>query len=345
MKRKTLNPRKPFRYEAILKKIYLSPQNPAGYSHPYKLWQAANKINSRITLDMVKNWLETRDSYTLYRKANKNFKRRKVIVSGMGIQYQADLLDFAPIMKENRGNRYLMTTIDCFSRKATAIPMKKKDELSALQALKKTFQKLGKPKKLQTDKGSEFINKKVKTYLKDNKIHLFHTSTPIKASIVERFNRTLRTKIIKYISENKTLTYINVLEDLLHSYNNSVHSALEKYAPNQISKKNEKEVFEIQYRDYLNERSKKFKFKIGDIVRLAVPVVLYKRKAHHRNFTTELYKVVDVLKTTPPTYRVKDMKSEVLQPSIYYEHQMQKSRPENVVISNMLTTHPLFGGL
>lgn len=345
MKKKQVAKHKPFRYEAALKNIYLSPENPAGYSHPYKLWQAANKINSKITLDMVKTWLETRDSYTLYRKANQHFRRRKVIVSGVGIQFQADLLDFAPIKKENRGNRYLMTTIDCFSRKATAIPMKKKDEASSLKALKKTFQQMGKPKKLQTDKGSEFINKKVKKYLKDNKIHLFHSSTKIKASIVERFNRTLRTKIIKYIAENKTLTYINILDDLLKSYNNSIHSTLEKYTPNQVSKKNEDEIFEIQYRDYLNERSKKFKFKIGDIVRLAVPSVLHKTKAHHRNFTTELYTVVDVLKSTPPTYRVKDMKNQILQPSIYYEHQMQKSRPESVTISNLLTTHPLFGGL
>ena len=94
--------KKPIRHEAILKKIYLSPENPAGYSTPYKLWKAAKKINPNITQKMVKTWLETRDSYTLYRKVKLQFPRRKIIVSGVQVQYQADLLDFAPIKKENR---------------------------------------------------------------------------------------------------------------------------------------------------------------------------------------------------------------------------------------------------
>ena len=147
------------------------------------------------------------------------------------------------------------------------------------------------------------------------------------------------------MTENKTLTYINVLKDLLESYNNTLHSSLKIYAPNEVTKKNEKEVFEIQYRDYLNEKAKRFKFKLDDIVRIALPVVRFKRKATHKNFSTELYIIIDVMRTNPPTYRVKDLKKHTLHPSIFYEHQLQKVRPESNTISNVLSTHPVFGGV
>jgi hypothetical protein len=337
---------RPVRHERILEAIYKDPKNPASFSSPYKLYQAAKQRNKNITFKMVAQWLETKNSYTLHRKARKSFLRRKVIVSGVGIQYQADLLDFTPIQKENRGYRYLLTVIDCFSRKATAIPMKTKDKYASLQAIKKAFKKMGTPQKLQTDRGSEFVAILVRKFLEENKILLFHSNSKLKASIVERFNRTLRSKIIKYLVENQTLTYIHILDDLIEGYNNTIHSSLERYSPNEVNKLNEKEVFEIQYRDYLNKRKKKRAFKIGDIVRVALDTSPFQKafkKGHQRNFSIDLYQIVDVKDSQPPTYLLKNIDTSTAEAGWFYEAQLQKSRPQSRTFSRMIATHPIFG--
>ena len=46
------------------------------------------------------------------------------------------------------------------------------------------------PRKLQTDMGKEFYNSHVKRVLNRYRVHHFSTDQPLKAQIVERFNRT-----------------------------------------------------------------------------------------------------------------------------------------------------------
>ena len=53
------------------------------------------------------------------------------------------------------------------------------------------------PEKLQTDKGTEFLNRNFQSLLKENSIHFFTTNSELKASVVERFNRTLKTRTWK----------------------------------------------------------------------------------------------------------------------------------------------------
>ena len=72
-----------------------------------------------------------------------------------------------------------------------------------------------KPNRLQTDKGKEFVNKMVQAFLKENAIHHFASETDQKAAMVERFYRTLKTRMWKYSTAKNTYRYIDVLDDLL----------------------------------------------------------------------------------------------------------------------------------
>ena len=74
------------------------------------------------------------------------------------------------------------------------------------------FQTGARPIRLQTDKGTEFINRVFQTFLKEHDMHFFTTyNEETKASIVESFNRTLKTKMWKYFTHRETLTYVDVL--------------------------------------------------------------------------------------------------------------------------------------
>jgi hypothetical protein len=305
-----------------LKTIYEDPKHPYSFSSPYLLYQAAKKINSKIKLKHVKNWLNSQKSYTLYRNIINKFPRRKVLVPGIQHQFQADLLDYEPLKKENNNIRYLLTVIDCFSRKATAIPLKTKQGIVVLEGIKKAFKFLGIPNKLQTDLGTEFYNKNVQSFLGEKNVHHFSTDQELKAQMVERFNRTLREKIQKFMVSNNTLKYHHVLNDILEGYNNKIHSSLKSFSPNQVTKKNEKQVHNILYSDYLKKKRKKHKFKINDSVRIAAYRTPF-HKSYHKNFTEEVFLVTDTLYTKPSTYKLRDQKNELLKGS-FYEHQLQK---------------------
>lgn len=62
----------------------------------------------------------------LHRPARKNFKRRKVIIKGIGDLWQADLIEMIPYCKENKGVRYILVVIDCFSKYIWARELKSK---------------------------------------------------------------------------------------------------------------------------------------------------------------------------------------------------------------------------
>lgn len=313
--------------EELLKEIYFTPEHPASFGSPLKLYKAAKKEYPNINLNQVKDWLSKQPAYTLHRELKLRFKRQKVIVKGPKVQYQADLLDVSNISKQNDNVKFLLTVIDCFSRLATAIPLKSKHAEVVKKGLEKAFIDLGgSPHKLQTDQGVEFTGQSVQKWLNSKAILWFHSHQTVKAQIVERFNRTLRNRLQKYQEYSKSLRYIEALPKLLRGYNTSVHSTLKKFAPIQVNENNSNEVFEIQYRKYLNERKKRHKFKINDIVRISNYRSTFFKKTTSHNFTTELFVItkVKLSDVNPPTYKLKALSDSEAIAGKFYEDELQK---------------------
>ena len=196
------------RIPLLLRKIYTDLRNPASFSSPYRLYVEAKKINSRIKLRDVTDWLETQKSYTLHRRIKTKFRRRKVLTRGVQYQYQADLVDYSKLKRDNSGFTFILSVIDCFSRLAFAIPIKTKTGEAVAAALRRAFDHMGNPKKLHTDQGKEFYNRHVKELLQECGVHHFSTFQDVKAQIVERFNRTLREAILQYMMDRQSLRYV-----------------------------------------------------------------------------------------------------------------------------------------
>jgi hypothetical protein len=58
-------------------------------------------------------------------------------------------------------------------------------------------------------------------------MHFFTTyNEETKASIVESLNRTLKTKMWKYFTHRETLTYVDVLSEMVASYDHTVHRTI-----------------------------------------------------------------------------------------------------------------------
>ena len=134
------------------------------------------------------------------------------------------------------------------------------------QELVKAFQTIlssgRKPSKLQTDQGTEFLNRVFQKFLRDNYIDFFTVNSGLKASVIERFNRTFKNKMYKYFTAKNTLSYIDVLPQLVKSYNNTYHRSI-KMKPNQVTKATEAKVWETLYDSDVQKRLH-FKFQVGN---------------------------------------------------------------------------------
>ena len=120
---------------------------------------------------------------------------------------------------------FLLTVIDVFLKVAQCVPMKNKTAASWVAALTTTFTDDW-PKTLQTDQGLEFLNKSVQALLQKYGIHHLSThNAETKASIMERFNRTLKKRMWRYLTKHQTWRYIDVLQDSVHSYNKTPTAA------------------------------------------------------------------------------------------------------------------------
>ena len=100
----------------ILKRIYTDLKNPASFSSPTKLFRAAKWVIPQIKFKDVMEWFETQKSYTLHQRVRTKFRRRKVVICGVRYQYQADLVDYSKLKRDNSGFTYVLTVIDCFSQ-------------------------------------------------------------------------------------------------------------------------------------------------------------------------------------------------------------------------------------
>ena len=83
-----------------------------------------------------------------------------------------------------------------------------------------------KPAFIQTDQGTEFENAKVRAFLKTHGIEQFSVKSPYKAAMVERVNRTLKTRMWRYFTHNGTRKWVDILQKLLRAYNHSHHRVL-----------------------------------------------------------------------------------------------------------------------
>jgi len=299
-----------------LDKIYFDPAHPAGFGSVQKLQKATS-----LPLSSIQEWASYQEPITLHKQVRHKFSRNKIKVLTIDHQWQADLCDMRKYADDNNGYKYLLTVIDCFSKYAWAVPLKSKQSHEIINAFTEIF-KFRKCMKLQCDKGTEFINKPVQAFLKSENVHFFTADNPdIKASMVERFNRTLKTKMWKYFTHTKTTKYIDVLEKLLISYNNSYHSSI-KMAPVEVNKLNILDVYKTLYGKEKSVVNTKFKFQVGDHVRIKKEKLTFE-KGYESNFTQEIFIISERISRAQPVYKVTDLKGEQLS-SIFYEPELIK---------------------
>ena len=203
-----------------------------------------------------------------YIPIKRKFTRRRVIVNHIDEIWAADLVEMQQFSSWNKGYKYILMVIDVFSKCGWIIPLKDKKGESVTIAFKSIFKEGRRPQYLWVDKGKEFYNKHLKDLLEKNGIRMYSTENEEKSSVVERWNRTIKTKMWKQFTVRGNTQYLDMLPKLVKQYNNTKHSSI-KMTPTEASKKrNEGIVYFNLYGD-MEPLSAKPKFKAGDKVRIS----------------------------------------------------------------------------
>ena len=199
----------------------------------------------------------------LHKPITRNLRKRRVISKGIDKIWAADLVEMQKYSKWNKGMKYLLMVIDVFSKYGWIKPLKDKKTESVSLAFDLIYKKSKrKPEMLWTDKGSEFISKHFKEFLKKNSIKLYHTENEEKSSIVERWNKTMKNKMWKMFSANNNTVYWDKLEELVDDYNNTYHSSIEMTPTEASKKENKNNVFANLYGDLIYLKPKKPSFQL-----------------------------------------------------------------------------------
>ena len=321
--------------DKYLSSIYFKPDHPASYAGPEKLYKTIKKEGKySISRKKINEWISKQDGYSLQRHINRKFDRPRVVVSGIDNMWDVDTGYMNRYSKTNKDYKYIMLAIDVFSKHVWTRPLKFRLGKESTKQMTSILKEGRIPHVIRTDNGTEYKNSKFKSILKKNNIKFVYTENETKANYAERAIKTIKTKLIRYMTENNTKKWLEILPKITESYNNTVHRTIDM-TPNEVNKKNEAELWMKQYPNITKKdkemekegkyktRDSYFKLKLNDQVRISQLKKVF-QKEYDERWTREFFYVTDCfLKQNIPVYKLKDRNNEPIN-GIFYENELQK---------------------
>ena len=257
------------------------------------------KFKPPIKLRDVKIFLSKQVPYTVHRNAREHFPRNRIHVKFIGDVLSADLADLKTFKENNDGYAYILCVIDCFSKKAYALPLKEKTAEETLKQFKKILKMINyKIHNLSVDNGGEF-RKSFETFCKKSRINLYQVQGTMKNAIIERFILTFKSRIFRYIRDQGFHRWIDILPSIVESYNKTPHRSI-GMPPNDVSVDNSQHV----YKTLFPERWKRIppKYHVGDIVRYSKTYKKGMEKPYEGRWSLSVYRINDIKHTPMGAY-------------------------------------------
>ena len=166
----------------------------------------------------------------------------------------------------------------------------------------------------------------MKSWLEKNAIEMYSAHNKEKSVVAERFIRTLKNKIYKYMTSVSKNVYIDMLDDVVNEYNNTYHRKI-KMKP-------------IGAKDYMyinfgkESNNKDPNFKIGDHVKMSKYKNVF-AKGYTPNWSEEVFVIIKIKNTVRWTYAINDLNGEEII-EIFYEKELQKTNEKEFRIEKVI---------
>lgn len=302
-----------------LVQLYTDPKKSSSFGGVEKmLRKVKDEAKYDISRKQIAHFLSSRDEYTLHRRVYRRYETAHFLVGGPNDMHQGDLVDMGRnSAKYNDGVVFLLTVIDCFTRMAFVQPLKSKTGKDIVTALNIIYKDRDTPTLWVSDSGTEFTGYMTQNWFKEHNVEFSTAHGPHKAAFIERFNEELKHKLSRYMTLHNSLRYIDVLQDVVYSYNTSYHSVT-GYKPVDINASNAKEVFIKMYGSpsTWHETLHKPKFNKGDHVRISRQKGAFE-KGYEETYTREVFTIEQVLATDPRQYKISSLTGEIVKGRFY----------------------------
>lgn len=320
------------KYEDYLASIYYDPNHAGAYGGVEKLYRAVRKDGKFVLgRTKIRNWLLKQEDYAVHRETRSKFKRRRVVAPFVDYQWDVDTANMAFYKKDNDGFAYFALAIDILSKFVWTVPLRTTTGKEMVDALTQIFASGRKPTHLRSDQGTEFVNQKVKALLKKKGVDFFVTHNVVKASYAERAIKTIKSRLIRYMTHKQTRRWVDILPDITANYNATYHRSI-KRTPRSVKAEDSVDLWKLQYTSQPKSstrkpgasRAKGFKYKVGDLVRVSFLRRTFQREYDER-WSRELFVVNErFMSDGLPQYRLKDYAGEVVS-GTFYENQLKKA--------------------
>lgn len=227
-----------------------------------------------------------------------------------------DLIDMQKYAGSNSSFRYILVTLDLFSKQVWLRGLKTKEGHETAMAMRSVFHSVRYP--IQTiifDEGKEFLNRHVNMLFAQFSIHSYHILTKIKAGAVERVNKTIKNLIWKLFTDTNRKRWIDSLEDIENNYNSTYHQTI-KMAPNEVNWENRKKVFKTMFPN--NNDRIDCRLKIGDKVRVVLNREIFD-KSYQVNWSEDIFTITNSFQRGGVCwYRLKDSSNKIYPKGKYF---------------------------
>jgi hypothetical protein len=264
----------------FIKKLYYDPEQ--GFQNADKLFAKIKNDNElNITKADITRFIKSQVIDQVYKKVNGPKKYNSYRAWYPSHIFQIDIVNYQ--RHEYKGDAYILTLIDVYSRYACARAMPNRKMETIIKNYNSIMEEMGPPYILQAD--NEFNKKEFLDVLKkdDVKSNFFQANEVNHNAVVERFNYTLTNFLKKIRTLTKNKNWVSYLQKAIHNYNNSIHSTT-KNTPYDVY--NDPDIGNEQ--KYVTVENP---FKIND----AVKIILKKRKIFDKG---------DTIKNSVTTYKV-----------------------------------------
>lgn len=249
--------------EQRLQEAYYSPKTMGSLSKMLRMFKGS------IPDSFIREWVKKQEYNQLYTPKKRVF----MPVLPKDGQAQMDLM-FYPW----RGKLWpILWVVEVANRKAYARELRSKEAKNVTPELKSILEEANGITSIVADAGSEFINKSMKAMLEAEGVELHTVEAGVKepVGIVERFNRTLRGLLTRYV-DTVDSDWRKGLPDLLENYNTNFHSRLHG-TPDELTPRDQERFAARQYikaQPYLRLLDS---FHEGDKVRVALKRKMFKK--------------------------------------------------------------------
>ena len=359
----------------ILKKNYGNINHPVAFSGISKIYDLFQGI---LSYEDISKFLSTVDTYSIYRETKKN-KRNPFYLNNRRQRIEIDLIEMhgvfstinenseteienqeKSVIKKIKGVtqsgrlisdyndnvKYILTCIDCWSKFSWVEPLVTKKTNEVLQAFKSVMGRMGKLpiKVLCSDRGKEFMNKSFQKYLKDQGIEFRNPQNLEHAPHIERFNKTFKHLLHKYMDFHVTDRYIDKLQTICKLYNKKEHRTL-KITPFEAENpinfwrvNQEREKFYLKKK--FSKHSKRVSFNIGDNVRVSISPSSFHR-SFNPQFQQEIFKIQNInIKNPVPTYTLSEYDGSNILDGTFYAWELSPINIDEFRIEKILKRRP-----